>query len=135
MAIIKQDWTQSEVSLTVTALDSLADDGKAVLEVDNSTLKHLADDYDVELAGAGTGTVEIYRAGANVSANFAASTDILDVWVFVKSLPMSATKKKVDFRLEQLKKYNALLFVNNSGAALASTGNSVKRQGADLSNG
>ena len=47
---------------------------------------------------------------------------------------MSATKKKIDFRLGDLKKYNALLIHNDSGAALAATGNTVKRQGADLAN-
>jgi len=133
MAIIKQDWSQAEVEIAGSSLDGLGIAGKVVLEVDNSSTKHIADDYDIELSGLGDGTVDIYRAGSNTAANFALAADIVGIWDFIKSLDMSATKKKVDFRLEQLKQYNALLIVNNTDAVLGSS-NTVKRQGADLTN-
>ena len=133
MATILQTYGTEE-SIAGTALDNLADGSKVVLEVDNSANLHIADDYDVEIVGASGGVVDIYRAGSNTSANFALAADIVGVWDFVKSVDMTATKKKVDFRLEQLKKYNAILIVNSTGSALSATGSTVKRQGADLTN-
>ena len=134
MATILQKYGVEE-SIAGTSLDNLANGSKVVLEVDNSINKHIADDYDVEIAGASADTVDIYKAGSNTAVNFALAVDITGVWDHVKSIDMTATKKKVDFRLEQLKKYNAILIVNNTGSALSATGSTVKRQGADLSNG
>ena len=135
MAIIKQDWTETEETLTITGLDSLAISGASVLiEVDNSTNKHLADDYDVDITptAAATGSIDIYRAGSNVTGNHPATGDVLTIWTFVKSLDMASTDHKIDFRLEQLKKFNTLLFVNNSTQVTSAY--TVKRQGADLTN-
>jgi len=134
MAIISQVYGTEE-SIAGTSLDNLANGSKVVIEVDNSVNKHIADDYDIEIAGASAGTVDIYKAGSNIATNFALATDITDVWYFVESISMVATKKKIDFRLEQLKKYNAILIVNSTGSALSATGSTVKRMGADLSNG
>ena len=130
---LKQLYSDLSVNLGA-ALNNLADTDSIVIEIDNSINRHLSDDFDIECAGAGTGTVDIYRAGSNTAGNFAANTDIDDVWDLVKRLPMSATKKKIDFRLEPLKSYNALRIVNNSGEQLAGTGNSVYRKGADIEN-
>ena len=132
MTTIKQVYGEEE-SLTVTTLITLAADAKVIYEIDNSSDLHLADDYDVDVAGGdGTGTLDIYRAGSNVTSNVPGTADNLDLWKIVDSIDMSSTMMKIDFRLEQLKKYNSLLFHNTSGSALSAA--TVKRMGADLTN-
>ena len=132
MATILQTYATEE-SITVIGLDSLVKTGELTVEIDNSTNKHLADDYDVEItSGIATGTIDIYRAGSNNTGDVPGTGDVSAVWNFVKSLDMSATKQKVDFRLEQLKKYNTLLFINNCD--VTTTGYTITRVGADLTN-
>ena len=132
MATIKQIYG-TEQSITVTTLVTLAADAKVIYEIDNSSNLHIADDYDVDVAGGdSTGTLDIYRAGSNVTSNVPGTADNLDLWTIVGSIDMSSTMMKIDFRLEQLKKFNSLLFHNTSGSALSAA--TVKRMGADLTN-
>jgi|GEM_PF-5540845 len=114
-------------------LDGLAIDGRVVIEIDNSTNRHLSDCFDLECVGTGTGEVAVYVAGSNTAGNFPAAADNKDLWVFVKSLPMASTKKKIDWRSEGLHKYNAYMIHNNSGAALGA-GNTLYRIGVDVEN-
>lgn len=133
MATIKQVYG-TEQTLTVTGLSTLAADARVIVEIDNSSNLHIADDYDVDVAGGDTdSTLDIYRAGSNVTGNVPGTTDNLTLWTYVASIDLGSTMDKIDFRLEQLKKFNSLLF-HNTSSTNALTAATVKRQGADLSN-
>ena len=132
MSIIKQDYLATPETITVTGLDALANGARLQVEVDNTNNKNIADDYDVEVNGPAVGTIDIYRAGSNVSGIVPVNADGIENWVFVKSIDMTKTLQKIDFRLEQLKKYNTLMFHNDTGGV--TTGYTITRVDANLNN-
>jgi len=119
----------AQTEIITTELNSLADTSAATAttEVDNSTNRYIEGFLDCYFNGAGatTGSVAIYILGGNATGELATTANTSNMR-YVGSVELNGTtavRKQLTF--SEIPKFWKVRVVNNSGAALAASGNLI----------
>lgn len=136
MTTFKTKYDSAEDTIHSTSLNSLANGASPTLsEVDNTTDKFAEADVTVELAlaSAGTGLVALYVRRGNVTGKLA--TAELTNMEFLGNVQCAGTTTvRKSFCVTRLPAFWSVHPINNSGVALAASGNTIKFLGRHYEN-
>ena len=127
----------TEATLLSTGLNSLANGGAASSsEQDNSTDRYLDIRVDVEMAAAAanTGYVVIYALEGDATGKLSDTANRANMRALDSIQLNGTTAVRKSILVKDVPKFWAVRVINDSGGALASSGNTVKFTGINFEN-
>ncbi len=124
------------ITLLSTELDGLLDTASATqtTETDNSTSPHIDGLLDCEIAAAAatTGSVSVYAMEGSVTGVLSTSAKSSNMRKIGSVELNGTTAVRKQLRYDNVAPFFKIHCINNSGAALATTGNTIKLTGVNF---